>query len=164
MAAQSEVNRWFRRRPRCCVIGHAADASQHRQACGVSVASPQRPIARRSGPEHDQVTAPTRGCARLTHKCRHGHASHQGPGHPARRHFDALKRELVERCLEPGASVAAIALEAGVNANLLFNWNGCTCRPRCRPPRYCGAGIAAGHPVVWQSIADLPRHVVLLPW
>jgi transposase len=39
-----------------------------------------------------------------------------------RRHSDALKRELVERSLEPGASVAAIALEAGVNANLLFNW------------------------------------------
>jgi transposase len=39
-----------------------------------------------------------------------------------RRHCDALKRELVERSLEPGASVAAIALEAGVNANLLFNW------------------------------------------
>ena len=39
-----------------------------------------------------------------------------------RRHCDALKRALVERSLEPGASVAAIALEAGVNANLLFNW------------------------------------------
>jgi transposase len=39
-----------------------------------------------------------------------------------RRHSDALKRELVERSLEPGASVAAIALEAGINANLLFNW------------------------------------------
>ena len=33
-----------------------------------------------------------------------------------------MKRELVERSLAPGASVAAIALEAGVNANLLFNW------------------------------------------
>ena len=39
-----------------------------------------------------------------------------------RRHSDALKRALVERSLEPGASVAAIAQEAGVNANLLFNW------------------------------------------
>ena len=39
-----------------------------------------------------------------------------------RRHSEALKRELVERSLAPGASVAAIALEAGVNANLLFNW------------------------------------------
>ena len=39
-----------------------------------------------------------------------------------RRHSDGLKRTLVERSLEPGASVAAIALEAGVNAYLLFNW------------------------------------------
>ena len=39
-----------------------------------------------------------------------------------RRHSDVLKRELVARSLESGASVAAIALEAGVNANLLFNW------------------------------------------
>jgi len=39
-----------------------------------------------------------------------------------RRHSDGMKRELVERSLAPGASVAAIALEAGVNANLLFNW------------------------------------------
>ena len=39
-----------------------------------------------------------------------------------RRHSDALKRELVERSLKPGASVAAIALEAGINANQLFNW------------------------------------------
>jgi transposase len=38
-----------------------------------------------------------------------------------RRHSDALKRELVERSLEPGALVAAIAQEASVNANLLFN-------------------------------------------
>ena len=39
-----------------------------------------------------------------------------------RRHSDVLKRTLVERSLAPGASVAAIAQEAGINANLLFNW------------------------------------------
>ncbi len=39
-----------------------------------------------------------------------------------RRHSDALKQELVERSLEPGASVAAIAQAHGINANLLFNW------------------------------------------
>ena len=40
-----------------------------------------------------------------------------------RRHSDAFKRVLVERSLVPGASVAAIAQDAGVNANLLFNCN-----------------------------------------
>ncbi len=39
-----------------------------------------------------------------------------------RRHSDVMKRALVERSLVLGASVSAIAQEAGVNANLLFNW------------------------------------------
>ena len=39
-----------------------------------------------------------------------------------RKHSEALKQELVERSLQPGASVAAIAQEHRINANLLFNW------------------------------------------
>lgn len=39
-----------------------------------------------------------------------------------RRHAAAFKRELVERCLQPGASVSGIALESGINANVLFRW------------------------------------------
>jgi transposase len=39
-----------------------------------------------------------------------------------RRHAVGFKRELVERCLQPGASVSGIALESGVNANVLFRW------------------------------------------
>jgi transposase len=39
-----------------------------------------------------------------------------------RKHSEALKQELVERSLRAGASVAAIAQEHGINANLLFNW------------------------------------------
>lgn len=39
-----------------------------------------------------------------------------------RRHAEEFKQALVQRTLEPGASVAAIAQQAGVNANLLFNW------------------------------------------
>lgn len=42
---------------------------------------------------------------------------------PRRRvHSEAFKRELVLQSLQPGASVSAIALEAGINANLLFGW------------------------------------------
>ena len=41
----------------------------------------------------------------------------------ARRRYDeALKRELVERCAQPGASASALALEHGINANVLFRW------------------------------------------
>lgn len=39
-----------------------------------------------------------------------------------RAHSDAFKRALVARSLEPGASVSGIALEEGINANLLFAW------------------------------------------
>jgi transposase len=39
-----------------------------------------------------------------------------------REHSPQFKRDLVSRSLEPGMSVAAIAMEGGVNANLLFGW------------------------------------------
>lgn len=39
-----------------------------------------------------------------------------------RRHSPAFKRKLVELTRQAGASVAAIALEHGINANLLFKW------------------------------------------
>lgn len=44
--------------------------------------------------------------------------------HPnGRRTFDpASKAGLIESCLRPGASVAQLALAAGVNANLLWKW------------------------------------------
>ena len=42
---------------------------------------------------------------------------------PARRRYtEAFRRELVERCQQPGASVSAIALENGINANVVFRW------------------------------------------
>ncbi len=39
-----------------------------------------------------------------------------------RRHSAAFKRKILELIEKPGASVAAIALEHGVNANLGFKW------------------------------------------
>ena len=39
-----------------------------------------------------------------------------------RKYTTAFKRELVERCMQPGASVSGIALENGINTNLLFRW------------------------------------------
>lgn len=52
------------------------------------------------------------------------------PGLPARRdgqvvrrqHSLAFKRRLIEQTLVPGVSVARIALDNGVNTNLLFKW------------------------------------------
>lgn len=39
-----------------------------------------------------------------------------------RRHSAAFKRKILELAGQPGASVAAVALEHGVNANLVFKW------------------------------------------
>lgn len=49
--------------------------------------------------------------------------SDQDSGNACRRHHDrAFKLELVRQSLEPGASVSAIALHSGINANMLFKW------------------------------------------
>ena len=39
-----------------------------------------------------------------------------------RRHAEEFKRQVVEACLQPGVSVAAIALANGLNANYLRRW------------------------------------------
>lgn len=45
-------------------------------------------------------------------------------GRNGRRRYDpASKDRLVAACLEPGVSVSRLALEHGVNANLLRKWN-----------------------------------------
>jgi transposase-like protein len=53
------------------------------------------------------------------------------------------KRELVRRCLEPGVSVAGLAVAHGVNANLLRKW--ITLEGHARSAR--GTGTAALVPV-----------------
>jgi transposase len=64
-----------------------------------------------------------------------------------RRHHDrAYKADLVGQSLQPGASVAAIALQNGINANLLFKWR----RDHLRATRSATT----------QSAVLLPVHVV----
>jgi transposase len=43
-------------------------------------------------------------------------------GAPRRRHGNALKAQVLAECSEPGASVAAVALAHGLNANLVHKW------------------------------------------
>ena len=59
-----------------------------------------------------------------------------------RKHSAAFKAKLLRLCEQPGASVAAIALEHGVNANLVFKWRRNRLRsgagvPQRRDLRYC---------------------------
>ena len=46
------------------------------------------------------------------------------PGRPRlrRQHEQAFKDDLIAQSLVPGASVSAIAMKGGINANLLFKW------------------------------------------
>ena len=46
----------------------------------------------------------------------------RGSSRSRRQHERAFKDELIAQSLVPGASVAAIAMKGGVNANLLFKW------------------------------------------
>lgn len=39
-----------------------------------------------------------------------------------RRHADEFKRQVIAACLQPGISIAAVALANGLNANLLRRW------------------------------------------
>ena len=49
--------------------------------------------------------------------------SEQDGGKRTRRQHDrTFKEELVRQSLEPGASVSAISLRNGINANMLFKW------------------------------------------
>jgi transposase len=51
----------------------------------------------------------------------HTMKSEEDPAKANRRHHDrAFKQDLVRQSLEPGASVSAIAMRSGINANMLF--------------------------------------------
>ena len=60
-------------------------------------------------------------------------------GTPRRQHERSFKTELVQQCLAPGASVAAVALAGGINANLLFKWR----RDYLRSKRSAGAASSS---------------------
>lgn len=67
-----------------------------------------------------------------------------------RRYFAAEhKREVVERCLQPGASTAAVSLEYGFNANLVRKW----------VRRHQARQMAAGTALLPVSIVDAPPPV-----
>lgn len=78
--------------------------------------------------------------------------STEAPRQQRRRYDDAFKRALIEQTLIPGASVARIAREHGLNANLLFNW-----RRRYRQREQDQAASAAPSP---SPISLLPVTVV----
>ena len=73
-----------------------------------------------------------------------------------RRHSAAFKRKLLELIEQPGASVAAIALEHGVNANLVFKWR----RAKLERKPYTRT---ARQPVLLPISVAPPQSVLALP-
>jgi transposase len=72
-------------------------------------------------------------------------------GRNGRRRYEAASKErLVTACLEPGVSVSRLALEHGVNANLLRKWIKKRAVPRSLPPSSPSAFI----PVQLEGTAD----------
>ncbi len=65
----------------------------------------------------------------------------------------AEKRRIVEQTFEPGASVAKVALNNGVNANQVFAWR----RAFKRGELERGVGSAALLPVVMASTTEAPE-------
>ena len=73
------------------------------------------------------------------------------PVTPRRQHERSFKTELVRQCLVPGASVAAVALAGGINANLLFKWR----RDHLRSMLRSGSTSSSAVLVPVQVAADL---------
>ena len=93
-----------------------------------------------------------------------------GHGRDGRCLYDPeAKRELVEACLQPGKSVAKIALQYGINANLLRKWMGHyreTGRPNPNSPLALPAFVpvqplSTGKPIESALSAELPNGVKL---
>jgi len=82
-------------------------------------------------------------------------------GRRRRRTFDpAFKAELVAACQYPGVSVAAIALEHGLNANVLRRW----VTEHERYGHHGGDIAAATPPAISQSRPSLPAPALPAPF
>jgi transposase len=73
-----------------------------------------------------------------------------------RRHSDEFKAEVVAACMQPGISIAAVALTHGINANLLRRW--------VKDAEMAPAGAVATNPVAAPPALARPAFVsVTLP-
>jgi transposase len=61
---------------------------------------------------------------------------------PRRRHSAQLKEQVLTECAKPGASVAAVAMAHGLNANVVHKWRrGC---------RQCGLPVTTSCRCRWR--------------
>ena len=81
----------------------------------------------------------------------------RGSARGRRQHERKFKDDLIAQSLVPGASVAAIAMEGGINANLLFKWR----RERARESKQIAPEAATLLPVC--VIPDMASTVTVRP-
>ena len=92
--------------------------------------------------------------------------SKRDPVQPRRRHGADLKAKVLAACVEPGASVAAVAQAHGLNANLVHKWRrGCgaarvpvvagEAAPEFVPVSLLATAPAADVPVAAQAPAEI---------
>ena len=80
-----------------------------------------------------------------------------------RPHSAELKTRVLAECMQPGASVAKVAMTHGLNANLVHKWRRATEAAGSRPAGlaltqdHCGAFIALAMPP--QAVAAAPQDI-----
>lgn len=83
-------------------------------------------------------------------------------GRRTRRYFsDAFKRALIEQSLQPGMSVARVALEHGINPNQLHIWRRALLGNRSQRAAGCEQRLV---PVVLDEAVDDHHQVNQAPW
>ena len=60
------------------------------------------------------------------------HITQPPVGRQRRRHSPEFRASVIQACLQPGVSIAAVALANGLNANMVRKWV-IEARPRCLP-------------------------------
>ncbi|SDJ47040.1 transposase [Paraburkholderia steynii] len=78
-------------------------------------------------------------------------------GRDGKRRYDRrTKQKLVEACLEPGASVAGLALKHGVNANLLRKWI------KLHRQRLAGASLQPAPVTAFVPVVEVDSHEAVI--
>ena len=71
---------------------------------------------------------------------------------PRRRHSQALKSQVLAECAQPGASVAAVALAHGLNANVVHKWRRMPSEAAMPPDSFIPVALPAPQAAVQQDI------------
>lgn len=78
-----------------------------------------------------------------------------------RRYSAAEKAEIVAECEAPGASVAGVAMQRGINANVVHRWRSLARADKTQQPTRSGEFIALPMPATTSEPANADIHIEL---